>query len=124
MEKLAGEIDGIFVDYSFENTIITVPVSRHRYQNVTGYLLEKPQGTVIEFMSRVCPLGSGIDPVAMLELNQELFYSKVIIHEGFLKVAAAALFEHCTEELIRDMVLEVAKVADNLEHQLVGADLY
>ncbi len=124
MEKLAGEIDGMFIDYSIENTIITVPVSRYRYQNVTGYLMEKPQGTVIEFMSRVCPIDSAIDPVAMLELNQELFYSKVIIHEGFLKVAAAALYEHCTEELIRDMVLEVAKVADDLEHKLVGADLY
>jgi hypothetical protein len=47
MEKLAVEIDGMFVDYSFENTIITVPVSRYRYQNVTGYLMQKPQGTVI-----------------------------------------------------------------------------
>ncbi|MBD0259468.1 MAG: hypothetical protein ICV83_27430 [Cytophagales bacterium] len=124
MEKLAVEIDGMFIDYSFENTIITVPVSRYRYQNVTGYLMQKPQGTVIEFMSKVCPIGTTIDPMAMLELNQELFYSKVVIHEGFLKVAAAALYEHCTEELIKDMVLEVAKVADDLEHQLVGEDIY
>jgi hypothetical protein len=65
-----------------------------------------------------------IDSMAMLELNQELFYSKVIIHEGYLKVAAAALYDHCTEELIRDMILEVAKVADDLEHQLTGADIY
>ncbi len=67
----------------------------------------------------------------MLELNQELFYSKVMIHEGCLKVAAGALLEHCTEEhqlicfyTTKDMVLEVTKVADDLEHQLVGAELY
>jgi hypothetical protein len=124
MERLADEIGGKSLEYTPENTIITVPVSRHRYQNVTGYLIDRPQGRVIEFMSRVCELNNDIDHRAMLELNQELFYSKVIIHEGFLKVAAAALFEHCTEELISDMVLEVAAVADNLELQLTGANVY
>lgn len=123
MEKLADEIDGKFLEYSTENTIITVPVSRHRYQNVTGYLLNRNNSKVLEFMSRVCELNDGIDHKAMLELNQELFYSKVVIHEGYLKVAAAALLDHCTEDLVRDMVLEVARVADDLEHHLVGADV-
>ena len=123
MEKLAEEIDGKFLEYSAENTIITVPVSRLRYQNVTGYLIDRNRSKVVEFMSRVCELNDAIDHKAMLELNQELFYSKVIIHEGYLKVAAAALFEHTTEELIKDMILEVARVADELEHHLVGADI-
>jgi hypothetical protein len=123
MEKLADEIDGKFLEYSTENTIITVPVSRHRYQNVTGYLLNRNHTKVVEFMSRVCELNDDIDHKAMLELNQELFYSKVVIHEGYLKVAAAALLDHCTEDLIKDMVLEVARVADDLEHHLVGADV-
>lgn len=123
MDKLADEIDGKFLEYSTENTIITVPVSRHRYQNVTGYLLNRNNTKVVEFMSRVCELHDDIDHKAMLELNQELFYSKVVIHEGYLKVAAAALLDHCTEDLIKDMVLEVARVADDLEHHLVGADV-
>ena len=123
MEKLADEIDGKFLEDSTENTIITVPVSRHRYQNVTGYLLNRSNTKVVEFMSRVCELNDDIDHKAMLELNQELFYSKVVIHEGYLKVAAAALLDHCTEDLIKDMVLEVARVADDLEHHLVGADV-
>ena len=105
MENLANEIDGKFLEYSTENTIITVPVSRHRYQNVTGYLLNRNNTRVVEFMSRVCELHDDIDHKAMLELNQELFYSKVVIHEGYLKVAAAALLDHCTEDLIKDMVL-------------------
>ena len=124
MQKIADKIDGKFLEYSFENIIITVPVDRIRYQNVTGYLITRPQGTMLEFMSKVCEINDYIDPRAMLELNQELFYSKVMIHEGCLKVAAGALLEHCTEELIQDMVLEVAKVADDLEHQLVGVKTY
>lgn len=124
MQKLAEEIDGRFLEYSQENTIITVPVSRCRYQNVTGYLFTRHGSKVVEFMSSICELNESIDHRAMLELNQELFYSKVIIHEGYLKVAAAALFDHCTEELIEDMILEVAKVADKLEHDLVGADVH
>jgi len=124
MEKLAFEIDGRFVDYSCENTIITVPLSRYRYQNVTGYLIDRPQGSMLEFMTTVCTLRPEIDYRAMLELNQDLYYSKVLIHEGFLKVAAAALYDHCTEDLVRDMILEVAHVADDLEMRLIGCDVY
>lgn len=124
MERLALEIDGRFVEYSYKNTIITVPLSRDRVQNVTGYLIDRPQGTMIEFMSTVCTLRPEIDHRAMLELNQELYYSKVIIHEGFLKVAAAALFDHCTEDLVRDMIMEVAYVADDLEMRIIGRDIY
>ncbi len=124
MEKLALEIDGRFVEYSYENTIITIPLNRDRFQSVTGYLIDRPQGTMLEFMSTVCTLRPEIDHRAMLELNQELYYSKVIIHEGFLKVAAAALYDHCTEDLVRDMILEVAYVADDLEMRIIGHDVY
>lgn len=124
MEKLALEIDGRFVEYSYENTIITVPLGRNRYQNVTGYMIDRPQGTMLEFMSTVCTIRPEIDHRAMLELNQELYYSKVVIHEGFLKVAAAAMYDHCTEDLVRDMIMEVSRVADDLEMRIVGGDLY
>ncbi len=124
MQRLALEIDGRFVEYSYENTIITIPISGDRYQSVTGYLIDRPQGTMLEFMSRVCPLHADIDHRSMLELNQELYYSKVVIHEGFLKIAAAALFDHCTEQLVRDMIMEVAFVADDLEMRIVGADVF
>jgi hypothetical protein len=124
LEKLALEIDGRFVEYSYENTIITVPLNKDRFQNVTGYMIDRPQGTMLEFMSTVCTLRSEIDHRAMLELNQELYYSKVVIHEGFLKVAAAALYDHCTEDLVRDMIMEVAYVADDLEMRIIGYDIY
>ncbi|MDJ1473205.1 hypothetical protein QNI19_20820 [Cytophagaceae bacterium DM2B3-1] len=124
MEKLALEIDGRFVEYSYKNTIITVPLNRDRFQSVTGYLIDRPQGTMLEFMSTVCTLRPEIDHRAMLELNQELYYSKVMIHEGFLKVAAAALFDHCTEDLVKDMIMEVAYVADDLEMRIIGHDIY
>lgn len=124
LEKLALEIDGRFVEYSYENTIITVPLNKDRFQNVTGYMIDRPQGTMLEFMSTVCTLRPEIDHRAMLELNQELYYSKVVIHEGFLKVAAAALYDHCTEDLVRDMIMEVAYVADDLEMRIIGYDIY
>ena len=125
MKKLADDIDGRFVDYSTENTIITVPVDRNRTQSVTGYLIDRNNLRVVEFMSKVCEVDSTqVDARAMLELNQELFYGKVVIHEGFLKIAATALFDHSTEDQIRDMILEVARVADELEHKLVGSDVF
>ena len=124
MEKMALEIGGHLVEYSYETTVMTVRLSRNRYQNVTGCLVDRPQGTMLEFTSKVCTLRPEIDHRAMLELNQELYYGKVMIHEGFLKVAAAVLHDHCTAELMHDMVLEVAHVADDLEMRIVGCDLY
>jgi hypothetical protein len=124
MQRLAIDIDGRFMEYSDENTIITVPVGKLRYQNVTGYLTIRNEKQVVEFMSKVCELRAGINFKALLELNQDLFYGKVIIFEGMLRVAAAALFEHSTEEIIRDMILEVAQAADDLELKLMEADVY
>ncbi len=124
LESPALHIDGRFVEYSYESTVMTVRLSRNRYQNVTAQLADRPQGTMLEFSSTVCTLRPEIDHRAMLELNQELHYGKVVIHEGFLKVAAAAFYDYCTTEMVRDMILEVASVADDLEMRIVGCDMY
>jgi hypothetical protein len=124
MQKLAHDVDGRFVDYSNENTIITIPVKRKRFQNITGYLTDREGKKVAEFMSKVCDLRPDIDYKSMLELNQDLFFSKVIIYEGMLRVAAAGLYDHLTEDILRDMILEVAQVADDLEYKLTGLDVH
>jgi len=124
MEKMALEIYGRFVEYSYRNTTIVIPVNQDRFHSVTGYLIDRPQGTMLEFMSTVCTLHPEIDHRAMLELNQEFYYSKVIIHKGCLRVTATALYDHCTEDLVRNMILEVAHVADDLEMRILGYDIY
>jgi hypothetical protein len=124
MKKLADDIGGRFVEYSDENTIITIPLDRNRFQNVTGYLSERNGQQVVEFMSKVCDLSDEIDYKKLLEINQDLFYGKIIIYEGMIRVASAALYAHVTEDIIRDMIIEVAKSADNLEFELVGEDIH
>ena len=124
MQKYANEIDGRFIEYSDDNTIITIPMDTNRFQNVTGFLTERKGQTVVEFMSKVCDLKHDIDYRALLELNQELFYSKIIIYDGLIQVASSALFDHCTEIQIKDMISEVAEAADNLEFKLAGVDVY
>lgn len=120
----ALRIDSRSAKYSRQGTVMTVRLSRNRYQNVAIRLANRPQGTMFECTSTVCMLRPEIDHRAMLELNQDLYYGKVVIHEGFLKVAAAVLHDYCTESLVRDMILEVARVADDLEMRIVGCDLY
>ena len=124
MRSLAKDIDGRFLEYSDENTIITVPLERNRFQNVTGFLSDRKGQQVVEFMSKVCNIRPDIDYQALLGTSQELFYGKVIIYEGMVRVASTALFEHTTETIIRDMILEVAKAADDLELELAGVDVH
>ena len=124
MQKYANEIDGRFIEYSDDNTIITIPLERNRFQNVTGFLTKRRNENVVEFMSKVCDVRPDIDYRALLELNQEFFYGKIIIYDGLIQVAASALFDHCSEVIIRDMISEVARTADDLEFKLAGVDVY
>ena len=58
----------------------------------------------------------------VLEVNQELVYSKVVIFEGFLQLAASVVVEHATEDILKDIVNEIGHTADNLERELTGSD--
>ena len=123
MQQLASALNARLVEYTSEINLILVPVTSHRYQAVVGQLVEKNRRAIIEFSSKVCELCANRENhQIILRLNQELFYSKVIIHEDQLRVTAECLADQFTDQLMSDMITEVATVAYGLDHQEISAE--
>jgi hypothetical protein len=126
IRSITEELNGNTLDYSDNNIIATIPLDEGRYQNITTYLLDNGNGSkTIEFASRVCDADApGIDYRYCLEVNRELVYSKVIIQDGYIQLAASLLVEHATRDIIKDIIIEIAQKADALEKELTGADVH
>jgi hypothetical protein len=124
MLRLAGEMDGRFIEYTSAISIITVPVEGCSCQNVIGQLINKNGEQVLVLTSKVCELcAEEENHKVILRLNQELFYCKIIIQDWQLQVTAETLFINCTEQLLKEMILEVAQVAFFLDHKIISTDM-
>ncbi|NJM94828.1 MAG: hypothetical protein HC842_09345 [Cytophagales bacterium] len=126
MEKFANEIGGQFTEYDASRAVIVVPVDEHRYQSVLGTLKTSSKFIKdgIEFTSKVCNDADVSDHKMLLDANSTLCYSKFVLVDGYLKVEASAFLEHANEALLRAMLLETAKVADEWEYKITGKDVF
>jgi hypothetical protein len=74
--------------------------------------------------SKVCEFAQTIDLKVLLEQNGHFDYSKFVLEDGFLKVEASCLTATATKEQIREMIQEVAQLADHYELKLTGKDVF
>jgi hypothetical protein len=125
IESIADAMGGSFTEYSTENLIITVPVKGDRFQAVTTYQLVHDGKKVLELASRVCDADQpDVNYRHLLELNQELTYSKIVIFDGFIQLAAEVVVEHITEDILKDIIAELATTADRIENEITGKDVF
>jgi hypothetical protein len=126
MEKFATDIDGRYSEYDKNKSVVIVPVNDSRFQTVLGRILffEEQDKAGVEFSSKVCEYDVSIDLTDLLEWNSRLCYARFVIREGFLKVESAAYAEHINPELLKDMIMEVARTADKWEFTLTGQDVH
>jgi hypothetical protein len=125
LQKIAEELGGSFTEYSDNNLILTVPTKDGRFQGITTYILEHDGKKVLEIASRVCDADlPGINYRSLLEMNQELTYSKILIFDGYIQLASEVLAEHINEVILKDIVDEVGHTADKIEFQLTGKDVH
>ncbi len=125
LQKIADELGGSFTEYSDNNLIITVPTNDGRFQGITTYIIEHEGKKVLEVASRVCDENyEGVDYKKLLKMNQELTYSKIVIFDGFIQLAAEVLVEHINEVILKDIVEEIGRTADKIEFELTGKDVH
>lgn len=125
LQKITDDMGGSFTEYSENNLILTIPTENGRFQGITTYVLEKNGKKVLEIASKVCEASTpNIDYRKLLEMNQELTYSKIVIFDEYIQLAAELIAEHCNEEILRDIVDEVGHTADKIELQLTGKDTF
>ena len=129
MEQLSSDIGGRFTEYDPSNSVIIVPLGNGRYQTILGciYYSEELMSEVVEFSSKVCNYHDGINLKMLLTENKHFLYAKFAVVDGFIKIEATTYLDELgsrNNELLKNIVLEIAQKADEWERKLTGLDVY
>ena len=122
----AEEIGGEFREYDDTQSVIIVPLKRSRFQTVTGHILVHPgyEREVIHLRSKVCELKYDIPFPECLEASKDYPYTKFIVEDGFLKVEAINFLVNLKEDMVKEMIMEIAHHADDWELKITGKDIH
>lgn len=125
MEQFAEEIGGQFSEYDKSKSVIIVPLNENRFQAVLGVLKfnEKFNKTGLEFSSKVCPFSDDIDCKQLIIENGKTCYAKFVIVDDFIKVEGSTFLETARIEGLKEIIKEVAQLADEWELKLTGLDV-
>ncbi|MCK5367376.1 MAG: hypothetical protein KAQ62_02460 [Cyclobacteriaceae bacterium] len=125
MERHAEDIGGQFSEYDQSKSVIIVPLEENRFQAVLGVIKynEKYNKTGIEFSSKVCPFSDDIDCKQLVIENAKTCYAKFVIVDDFVKVEGSTFLETIMEDGLKEIIREVAQLADEWELKLTGLDV-
>ena len=59
-----------------------------------------------------------------MEQNASFDYSKFVLEDGYVKVEASCLTSSASETQLKEMIQEVAQLADHYEFKLTGLDIH
>ena len=126
LKKYADQIGGQYSAYNDEQSILIVPVSGNRFQTVIGTIKKNElyNRSLITLNSKVCDTNAGIDYRMLLEQTTYFNYCRFIIQENHLQIEAVAAMDGITEASVKEMVQEVANLADQYEMKLTGSDIH
>ncbi len=126
MKKYADEIGGQFSTYDSTHSIIVVPLAGGRFQSVIGTIKENAlySRNMVTFTSKIALYNPSL-PLKDLLIQSALFnYGRFIISDNYLQMEAVASMEGTPEATIKEMIQEVANLADQYEFKLTGADVH
>lgn len=126
MKKYADEIDGQYSGYDSTHVIIIVPLSGGRYQSVVGTITDNSlyNRKVIAFTSKVCAYDGNLPLKDLLEETSHFYYSRFVIRDNFLQLEAVGNLDGTSEDSMKNMIQEVANLADQYEMNLTGVDVH
>jgi hypothetical protein len=125
MRKYADEINGQYMEYDPNHAIIIVPVSGGRAQTVLGNVRKNDlyNRKLLTISSKVCAFAPEIDLKLLLEQTAFFNYCRFVLNENYLQVEAVAAFDTISEDAVKEMIQEVANLADQFELKLTGVDV-
>lgn len=126
MKSYAEEIRGQYIEYTNSLSVIIIPVSGNRFQTVMGNIKQSAlySRQVILFTSKVCPLNNSIDFKMLLEQTAYFNYCRFMIADNYLQVEAVSSLAGVNEQDIKEMLQEVANIADQYEMKIAGSDIH
>ncbi|HEX7015444.1 MAG TPA: hypothetical protein VF191_08010 [Cyclobacteriaceae bacterium] len=123
--QFAEEVGGQYTEYDNSKAVIVVPLSGGRFQTVLAYTRTGGSGRDhVLFISKICDFDESIDLRDLLEKNGAFDYSRFILEDSFLKVVASCTNDNATAELVKEMIQEVANIADRFEFRFTGQDVH
>lgn len=125
-QKYAKEIGGEFREYDETQSVIIVPLKSGRFQTVTGHIVKHTgyDREVVHLKSKVCELTYDIPYNDCLEASKDYPYTKFIVEDGYLKVEAINFIVNLNEDMVKEMIVEIAQHADDWELKITGKDIH
>lgn len=126
MAQIAEQINGQYTMYDPDHAIIVVPVAGSRFQTVLGAVRMNDlyNRRLYNISSKVCALQADIQFAMLLEQSAHFYYSRFVITDGYLVVEAVAEADSVSPDALREMIMEVANLADQYEMKITGADIH
>lgn len=126
LKQYAEQIGGQFTDYDHTKSVIVVPIDNSRFQTVLATTQKSATSGREQavFTSKICEYNAGIDARMLLEQNASFDYSKFVIEDGYLKIEASCLPSNASESQLKEMIQEVAQLADRFELKFTGQDVH
>lgn len=125
VKQYVDQISGQFTEYDHSKAIVVIPTLEGRFQTILLTLeaskSSNKQRAVLS--SKVCEYNTSIDLKNLLEQNSHFDYSKFLLEDGNIKVEASCLADTASEDELKHMLQEVAKLADTFELTLTGKDI-
>ncbi len=124
--KFAEEINGQYTEYDDKKSVFIIPLSDGRNQTVIAEIFfnEQYKREVVRVDSKICNLFSPIKYSEILAASRDFIHARFIAEDNFLKAEASFFLDNLDEDIIKEMVLEVANVADDWELKITGKDVH
>ncbi len=126
MKKYADQIGGQFTEYDSNHSIIIVPVSGNRFQTVIGTIKKNElyNRSLVTLNSKVCAVNPRLDFKMLLEQSAFFNYCRFVISENYLQVESVTALDTISEGTVKEMLQEVANLADQYELKLTDSDIH
>ena len=126
MAQIAEQVNGQYTMYDPDHAIIVVPVAGSRFQTVLGAVRMNDlyNRRLYNISSKVCALQADFQFAMLLEQSAHFYYSRFVITDGYLVVEAVAEADSVSPDALREMIMEVANLADQYEMKITGADIH
>jgi hypothetical protein len=126
MKKYADQIGGQFTQYDSVQSIIIMPVSGGRFQTVIGTVKKNDlyNRQLVTLNSKVSAIPASIDYKMLLEQTAFFNYCRFVINQNYLQIEAVSALDSLTEDTVKEMLQEVANLADQYEMKLTGSDVH
>lgn len=126
VQQYAEQIGGQYTDYDHSKSVVVVPLQGSRFQTVLA-LCQKSQVSGRDqavFSSKICEFNRDLNLEDLMKQNAHFDYCKFVLEDGYLKLEASCLASTASESQLKEMLQEVAQLADHYEMRLTGKDVH